>query len=282
MNAHTLATWTPIARRSAQVVAALAAIATITTASTTASAATKKKRVPESEVATAATALKGADKDAAATAATRLGEVRNKTATTALVEALALGLAPKVALAALAALEARADADALPTLEYYLRVRSKKLRAATVRAAAAIGTPQGDVLVAEGLADPTKEVRGVSAKMAVKRRLTKTAPTLVRLLVAGEMPAAEALGDLADAEVARAVAETIGKAPDEPVAEALGRMLLRDDFGPDSLRVEVVRALGKVPNGAGTVHLVAYVAATPRNPPRASRREAEKLMGAKL
>jgi len=243
--------------------------------------AADKKRVAEKEIKTAAEALSGSDATAAAAAATMLGEVRNPSATAVLVDALALGLAPSVGVAALTALGARGDKAAVPTLTYYASVRSKTLRGVAVRAAAALSGP-GDDLVLAALDDPTKEVRAVAAELCATRKLTRAAKPLITLLVEGEMPAALALGALADAETARAVAETVGQAPAEAVAEALGTMLLRADFGPDTLRVEVVRALAKVPGNAGSPHLAAYIAATPEKPPRASRREAEKLLGENL
>jgi len=241
-------------------------------------AAAKKKRIAKKEVAALGEAVLGADEAAAQAAAKRLGEVSNRSATAALTDALALGLAPNVALAALGALEARADATALPTLEYYLKVRPKKLRVASVRAAAATATPKGDALVTRALDDHTREVRGTAATMVKERKITSAATRLIELLIAGSKPAASALAAIANAEIALAVAETIGQAPHELVADSLGEMLLRESCGPDSLRVEVVRALAKVPGGAGALHLAAYVAATPEKPPRKSRREAEALM----
>ncbi len=242
----------------------------------------RRKRVAEKVVAADAALVIGADASAAREAIGRLALVKNPTATKALSDGLALGLAPAVAQAALAALEARADAAAIPILTYYLKVRPKKLRAAATRAAASIASKEGDALIISALGDPTKEVRGVAAEMVAKRRLKSAASTLVAMLKAGEKSAGGALIAIADAEISRKVAETLGETPSQLLAETLGGILLRDDFGPDSLRVEVVRALAKIPGNAGTTQLATYLAETPAKPPRASRREAERLVGDNL
>jgi hypothetical protein len=60
---------------------------------------------------------------------------------------------------------------------------------------------------------------------------------------------------------------------------ALGEMLKRSDFGPEPIRVEIVRTLGKVPGAESTTALVEYVAATEKgNPNRPSRLEAQKII----
>ena len=62
----------------------------------------------------------------------------------------------------------------------------------------------------------------------------------------------------------------------------LGAMLVRPDFKPDSARVEVVRALGRIDAQEGVEQLTLYVSTVPKNPPRQSRKEAEQLIQSRL
>jgi len=66
--------------------------------------------------------------------------------------------------------------------------------------------------------------------------------------------------------------------PDALLCTALGEMLKRTDFGPEPIRVEVVKTLSKVPGVDSTAVLVEYVAATERDKNRPSRLEAQKIV----
>jgi hypothetical protein len=70
--------------------------------------------------------------------------------------------------------------------------------------------------------------------------------------------------------------------PDPILAQCLGMILKRVDFGPDTVRVEVVRALGKIQDQSALNALSDYVDATPKNPPRQSRDEAQKMVEARI
>jgi hypothetical protein len=70
----------------------------------------------------------------------------------------------------------------------------------------------------------------------------------------------------------------LGSVPDPILCSALGDMLKRGDFGPDPIRVEVVRTLAKVPGADSTTALVEYVAATEKDKNRPSRLEAQKVV----
>ena len=70
----------------------------------------------------------------------------------------------------------------------------------------------------------------------------------------------------------------LGQVPDALFCTALGDMLKRPDFGPEPIRVEVVKALAKVPGIDSTSALVEYVAATEKDKQRPSRLEAQKIV----
>jgi hypothetical protein len=105
---------------------------------------------------------------------------------------------------------------------------------------------------------------------------------LFELLARGEEPAARALAQLADPDLARRIADQLGHVPEGTLAICLGAILKRSDFGPDPARVELVRALAKIADQSALNALADYLDATPKNPPRPSRGEAEKLVEARL
>jgi HEAT repeat protein len=107
-------------------------------------------------------------------------------------------------------------------------------------------------------------------------------PALFELLERGEESAARALAQLADPDLARKIGDELGKVPDKTLAICLGAILKRSDFGPDPARVEVVRALAKITDAAAVTALTDYIDATPKNPVRPSRNEAEKIVEARV
>jgi HEAT repeat protein len=242
----------------------------------------KAPPAPKMPIAQATAALAGSDVDQAVLAARSLGAQKGAAALTALLDALAMGVAPDVAEAALGALGAHGDAKAFDTLVVYGNYRAPKVRAAAVAALGALDDKRTDALLIGALHDGHASVRAEAARLVADRKLKKAAKPLVALLKGGDEAAAPALARLADPELAKDVAELIGQAPDGLVARCLGAILMRPDFKPEEARVEVVRALGKVPGDDGLEQLTAYVASVPENPPRQSRREAEALIEAKL
>jgi len=251
-----------------------------------AAAQPKKKRdkPPVASAATAASAkaLIGADVDAAAKAAVALGKDRSPAGLDALLDALAVGLHPQVAAAALDALAARKSALALDTLVAYREHRNPKVRASAVAALAAIDDKRADKYILAALHDGHVSVRAAAAAAVAARKIRGGVEPLLALLVKGDEATAPALAALADPKLAMDVAEMIGKAPDALVARCLGGMLARPDFKPDTARVEVVRALGRIDSQEALEQLTTYVSSVPKNPPRQSRKEAEQLVETKI
>jgi HEAT repeat protein len=245
----------------------------------------KKKPAPTlaaGPAAEAAKALVGADVDAAAKAAAVLGKDRSQTGLDALLDALALGLHPQVAVAALDALAARKKPAALDTLVAYREHRSPKVRASAVAALAAIDDRRAEKHILAALRDGHVSVRAAGAAAVAQRKLKAGIEPLMLLLARGDEATVPALAALGDPELAKQVAETIGKAPDAVVARCLGGMLARPDFKPEAARVEVVRALGRIEGEEAFEQLTRYVSSVPKNPPRQSRKEAEQLIQRRL
>ena len=242
----------------------------------------KPAAAPPAAIAEAVKALAGADLDAAAKAAAVLGRDRSPAGLDALLDALAMGLHPQVAAAALDALAVRKKAIAYDTLVAYSEHRDPKVRAAAVAALAALDDKRVDKHILAALRDGIASVRAAAAAAVASRKLRGGVELLLALLVKGDVAAAHALAPLADPEVARKVAETIGRAPDVAVARCLGEILVRPDFKPDTARVEIVRALGRIDAHEAIEQLTIYVSSVPKNPPRPSRREAEQVIQTKL
>lgn len=226
--------------------------------------------------------LTGADEDKAATAAQRLGETRDARAVPALLDALALGVAPKVAAAALDALASHRAAGSFDTVAAYLRYRDRRVRAAAVRAMGGLEDARAIEHVLAALRDPQKEVRAAAVAVVEARRIKRAIDPLLELFKKGDEATAKALAVMADADLARVIGEQIGTAPDDLVARALGLILLNKEFKGEPARVQVVRSLAKVPGTESIEQLTAYIESVPANPPRQSRREAEQLVEQRL
>ena len=211
-----------------------------------------------------------ADEQAAVAAAAKLGSLTSPAATDALLQELSTGLTPKVATAALDALIAQkpgaADTQLLPVLSLYARHRNVELRrrAVTVLAALPDTTNTSSVvpLLIGALGDASAEVRQVAAQSLGARHEKSAEPALIKLLLRKDPAAPAALGQVGGPDTARALSEMIGNVPDRMILETLGELLKRPDFGPEQVRVQVVKTIGKMP-GSQTLDILSdYVKAT--------------------
>jgi HEAT repeat protein len=233
------------------------------------------------DVAALAQRLSGKDAAAAAAAAQALGETRSAAALEALLDALALGLPPEVAAAALDAAGRHASDKALSVLLAYAHHRNPSVRAHAVQALGSLasGRAAGEAVLA-ALGDEEADVRAAAGRILAWRKDARAVGPLLRLLASGDEVAGPPLAALADAETAAKVAELAGKAPDALVARTLGQIALRRDLGPEAAYVGVVRALGAIPGDEAAATLRKLVG-TP-SLPRAARRDAQALLEEKL
>jgi HEAT repeat protein len=225
--------------------------------------------------------LRGAELKAAIRAAEELGASQDPQALEALLDALALGLHPEVAATALDGLVNHGDAAAYDTLAVYLRYREPRVRAAAVRAMGGLNDRRSPGHVLMALSDTSTAVRAAAIAMVAARNLRMGIESMLELVKKGDDATAPALAAMGDADVARALGELIGVAPDRILARALGGMILRPEFGPETARVQVVRTLSKIPGPEAVAELRAYVQAIPEKPPRQSRREAAAFVAAR-
>jgi HEAT repeat protein len=226
--------------------------------------------------------LEGNDEPKAIDAARLLGQApaTDTAAEEALLAALGHGATPKVTAALVQALAGKSDSRAVAMLERYAQHRTAEVRQAALAALAAL--PPGDkralppLLAALGDSEP--EVRAHAAQCIGTRRESGAEERLVKLLEHRDASSAFALAAIGTPQLARRLSEMLGSVPDPILCSALGEMLKRADFGPEPIRVEVVRTLAKVPGADSTTALLEYVAATERDKGRPSRLEAQKVV----
>lgn len=227
-------------------------------------------------------ALNGADLEAAAKAADALGASAEPAAHDALIDALALGLPPAVTTNAFNALVKHPAPPDVAALRRYATHQTPNVRSAAIGALAMYPDPNAKLAVIAGLRDPVASVRSAAATAAGKGRIRDAVEPLLKLLAKGEEAAAHALAAMADTDLARKLADQLGKVPEASLALALGLILRRPDFGPDAERVEIVRAIAKIADSSAVTVLTDYLDATPKNPPRPSRQEAQGVVEARL
>jgi HEAT repeat protein len=227
-------------------------------------------------------ALNGVDLEAAVKAAETLGASTDPAAHDALLDALAMGLPGTVAVSAVMALTLHPAPPDVAALRRYAGHHNPTVRGAAIGALATYPDPNARKAVAGGLRDMAGSVRSSAASAAAKGRVREAIDPLFELLARGEEPASKALAAMADADLARKIGDHLGKVPDVILAQTLGLVLRRADFGPDAARVELVRAIGKISDPAAVAALTDYIDATPANPPRQSRQEAQKMVEARL
>lgn len=241
-----------------------------------------RKKAGKVDLGPTVAALSGADLEAAAKAAEILGGSADPSAHDALLDALAMGLPPAVATAAVAALANHPAPPDVIALRRYAGHHNPSVRSAAIGALATYPDPSARKAVVAGLSDMTGSVRAAAAAAAAKGRVREAIEPLFALLARGEQPAAKALAAMADVDLARKIGDQLGKVPDTILAQTLGMVIVRKDFGPDPARVEIVRAIGKIQDSIAVTVLTDYVDATPKNPPRQSRQEAQKMVEARL
>ncbi len=99
----------------------------------------------------------------------------------------------------------------------------------------------------------------------------------MRLCRRGDIGAAAPLGLLATPDTLAELREQQGAIKDDVLATALGSSLRRSDIG-DGVRIDTLRAIGKLHGVEATAAIADYLASIPAHDNRASRKEAQRLL----
>ncbi|MDW8280574.1 MAG: HEAT repeat domain-containing protein [Myxococcales bacterium] len=231
----------------------------------------------QQEIATLLSELRSKEGDAVE-AAQKLAALEGPQALEAMLTELAIGVQPRVAAALLEGLVPRKDPRAIEVLALYSRNRNPELRHRAVQALGEIHDAQVVPLLVAALSDGSAEVRAAAAAALGARREKSAERPLLRLLQRQDPAAPAALGQIGGPETARTLAEMVGNIPDRLVVQTLGELLKRADFGPDPLRLEVVRTLGKIPGNEALDALTDYLKLSSKDRTRPSRVEASKII----
>lgn len=242
----------------------------------------RRTKKPPADLDATVAALANANVEVAAAAAEKLAGYDHPAAHEALLDALALGVPPSVAAPVLAAVAARPAPTDIASLARYAGHRNPAVRSPALDALARYADPAARAAVVAGLRDRAGTVRAAAAAAIGRAKLIEAADPLLVLLARGEEAAARSLAALADPELARRIAEHFGKVPEPTLALCLGAILKRPDFGPDTARVEVVRAIGKIQDAAAIAALTDYIDSVPKNQQRPSKQEASAMVDARL
>ncbi len=229
------------------------------------------------------------DMNTAVEAARELGKRTSAYSMDNLLQQLLLGHPPQLSLAMIEALEARQDVRSFQTLVFYSAHRAPTLRVAALQAICRLPFKAGskeflqvNALLLKALRDYDATVRGKAAWHLGKRKVYRAEGALLKLFAKGSVPATQALGFIGGIRTARAFAMTLEgrKTRKEIIVNTIGTMLLREDFGPEPVRMQLVKILGAINlPGAQTV-LLKYSGSGPDRFGR-SKKLAYKILSSK-
>lgn len=221
--------------------------------------------------------LVGADQETALSGVKALGESAAGNAALPLIELLATGTRPAIALAAMDALKKLRDPTAIEVLTMYAGNRGPDLRRAAVQTLAVFADARVVPVLVERLGDQAPDVRAAAAEALSTRGERTTAPRLLALLKRNDPSAAGPLGMVAPMAMLPAISELNGSIDDGNLATTLGEMLKRQEM-PEPTRLDVIRTLARIRGVEATTALVEYVGTLPANDTRKSKAEAQRII----
>jgi HEAT repeat protein len=204
-------------------------------------------------------ALEGGDDEVFVETVKTLSGSRASNASEPLIEVLALGTTPPLAVVALNALEKLAQPRSADIVLAYCGNRNAAVRKSALLALSALTDPRAGAVFLARLGDEDQGVRSVAAVAAARRLKAEAAPRLRGLLETKDGVAAVPLGQVAPVGELPSLIGLRGRVSDADYATLLGEILKRTDV-PDPARVEVVQALADVPGADATTALAEYVA----------------------
>jgi hypothetical protein len=219
--------------------------------------------------------LIGPDVSKAVKAAGRLGRMRSDKALKVLMETLLLGAPPKLSRALIEAIGRHGNASSFELLAHYTKNRDKDVRAEALEAVGRISEPKYRErifdLALRALRDGASKVRATGARLLVdlkkaglgEERVLRAEKVLLSLLLVrkDQLTAKIGLSQLGGARTARALAIHLNDELRERIVTTLyAAFLKRADFGPEPVRVWIVRTLEKLTGPEAIAALMDYVA----------------------
>ncbi len=211
-------------------------------------------------------------------AAKQLAASKDGKAVDAILDVLALGVPPRQAQVLLGGLSGRRDPRALAVLAVFAKNRNAELRRRSIELVAALPDPKVVPMLVDALSDTAPEIRAAAAAALAKRKERSAEAKLMQLLERQDPSAPAAIAAIATPDLAHRLAEKIGPIPDALLCDTFGEILKRADFGPDTVRVEIVKTLAKIPGDSSTTALLEYIQATQKDEKRPSRVEAQAIV----
>ncbi len=236
------------------------------------------KSLPIADIERLTATLGGDDEARAVLAAKQLGESGAANAVAPLVDALSVGTTPVTAAEVIGALQKLHDVQSLQILTLYAGNRNVPVRRAAVAALGAINDPRVTGTLLERLGDVAIEVRAAAADALAARQEKLAMPRLLKLVGKSDSGVAVPLGKLLPMDDLPQLIEISGRVEGRVMATVFTELLRRSD-ATDSARLDVVRAMARDPGAAATAALRDYVRSVPQTEKRASRDEAQKLVG---
>jgi HEAT repeat protein len=221
--------------------------------------------------------LAGSDQATVMSGVKALAESSAGNAAVPLMELLAIGTRPAMAIAAIDALRKLRDPASIEVLTTYAGNRGPDLRKASVQALAVFADARVVPILLERLGDQAPDVRAAAAEALATRGERSAAPRLLAVFKRNDAAVAGPLGTVAPLALLPTIAELQGSVDDANLATALGEMLKRQEMQEPS-RLDVVKTLGRIEGAASTTALIEYIGTLPANDTRKSKGEAERLV----
>lgn len=221
--------------------------------------------------------LAGSEQETVMTGVKALADSSASNAAMPLIELLASGTRPAIAISSIEALRKLRDPAAVEVLTIYAGNRSPDLRKVAVQALAVFADARVVPVLVERLGDQAADVRAVAAEALATRGERTSAPRLLALFKRNDPGAAAPLGTVAPLSMLPTIAELQGSVDDGNMATALGELLKRQEM-QEPTRLDLVRTLGRIQGAASTTALIEYIGSLPANDTRKSKAEAQRLV----
>ncbi|MGM0597621.1 MAG: HEAT repeat domain-containing protein, partial [Myxococcota bacterium] len=184
-----------------------------------------------------------------------------------LMQQLLLGHPPVITRQMLVALGDIGDKKAFDTLIFYSKHRDENIRITAINSLIKLKVKSGSKLykkinkvLLQALRDYSTPVRAKAAWYLGKRKVKRAEESLLKLFKMKSEAAIDALGFIGGISTAKAFALRLEdeNAQKGKIINSIDTLLLRKDFGPEPVRVQLVKILGRINLPAAQTVLLKY------------------------